>query len=191
MLSVLHLVRTYWAIFQCAILHPHQQCICSSCSMFTDTWYFQSFFIWAVLCKWCLLVVFFFLKTPHAPPPTAPHPPTKPLSWGLTFNRSQWAVRLHRNPDPEAGCLHMLQHQVPRNVPWVTCEEEDLSLNYIQALGSGHRPECVVGLTGKGEESLATCLNQGLRDWPREVQPGLPCDSALVCFLFTGAVVIP
>lgn len=85
----------------------------------------------------------------------------------------------------------MFQHQVPQECALSDMRGGRPPFSELQALGSGHGPECVVGLTGKGEESLATCLHQGLRDRPREVQPGLPCDSALVQFLFTGAVVIP
>ena len=85
----------------------------------------------------------------------------------------------------------MFQHQVPQEHALSDMRGGRPPFSELQALGSGHGPECVVGLTGKGEESLATCLPQGLRDRPREVQPGLPCDSALVQFLFTGAVIIP
>lgn len=85
----------------------------------------------------------------------------------------------------------MFQHQVPQERALSDMQGGGPPFSELQTLGSGHGPACVVGLTGKGEENLATCLQQGLRDRPREVQPGLPSDSALVRFLFTGAVVIP
>lgn len=85
----------------------------------------------------------------------------------------------------------MFQHQVSQERALSDMRGGRHPFSELQGLGSGHSPACLVSLTGKGEESLATCLQQGLRDRPREVQPGLPCDSALVRFLFTGAVVIP